>query len=1132
MFLNKQNISHKVITLLLSTFAMLMLNVACSNEYIDSPELMGTGEPGLNLTVSFYPNVSNDVASRAAGNAIETINSIYVAFFNTDGSLYKLENVKSFTNSTHTEHPEMSTEDSTNGGSWTEGSQARANFRIEGVKAGTYRIYCIANMPLSKSDILPTTDESITAEEKLKNIRVKWDKENIGANNQMFGYFTTANNMSTDKPIEGFLAPEINVADKTSNTQLHAWIKRAASKVTVAFDPSGLHQNVNIYIHKVTIKDIPAECLIGADNTPTAPETLDATDSSRGDQLILDGESLFFNANNEVTNTDPSGAGDAKTNHTHWMHLTNGSGTKGSDHSATADALFFYENMQGDYKNSTDKERYNKEPKAGWVHEYLDRPDADTDKRPWNYDTKDKINAGTYIEVEGYYNSTNEKNVTSGPITYRFMLGKNTTYNYNAQRNHHYKVTLCFNGWANQPEWHIEYVEEKPDLKVPPVFYMPYIYNQRVEMPVRWIGDIESLKFEIVENDWGPYQWDPTKAVTTGAMATSGAVNEFAWNVDAWNTYNGFNSNFTSGGTSHQYLGFLALALEREPDANIITNISFAGGTTALNQLKSDYTSSVRNRARQDQRTFTSAQLATGEYDPQGSNSDQAQQYTVTSESGSSTLMLPLFTRAKSMIQASGYSGNNPYEYFYRRARLRVTATFTNNQTKVAYSDVMQVPRITNPKGIWRDLAQTQDFNVTIMTRTNSSMTADFTPMVSDGSWSAEFESGNSSRNFAIVLGPDSYKEEGSKTGKIIGKTNTQMRFTVTFGGAAECAVIIVRYNGDKCVHRIFLRQGYAPMQVDEGGATWLSYNVKHGGNGHYQNQGTSANGTITNNPLSFGSYFKRNNVNNGILEKNNDKWGHLVDINTSGQERSLELSNGSSALWKNIYSWWLNNWETIENDPKEMVDTRYWQDINISGIGVCSLPTYAQFESLTNNSDFGFGIIYTDDAKTTQMKYNSATGYATEWNASSSQYGMRGVVVYNRHNANQIFFPFSKSGYGARRQAFVNYENRSKRGRLLYGDVDGQLVNGSDNNNIFRPIPYNLGYAPGAIYWIKQIKRNGHIEGNDKGNEEYYACAAWDMNYFNFDFAPYTAYCLWLTSSNKDESTGSDALPVRLVLK
>ncbi|MDE6634171.1 MAG: hypothetical protein K2J96_02785, partial [Bacteroidaceae bacterium] len=81
--------------------------------------------------------------------------------------------------------------------------------------------------------------------------------------------------------------------------------------------------------------------------------------------------------------------------------------------------------------------------------------------------------------------------------------------------------------------------------------------------------------------------------------------------------------------------------------------------------------------------------------------------------------------------------------------------------------------------------------------------------------------------------------------------------------------------------------------------------------------------------------------------------------------------------------------------------------------------------------------------------------------------------------------------------------------------------------NNQYRPIPYNLPYSSGALYWIKQIKMNGHYEATG-----YYPCAAWDMNYFNFDFGPYTANCLTRQSTSYGSSFGSDALPIRLVQK
>ena len=39
--------------------------------------------------------------------------------------------------------------------------------------------------------------------------------------------------------------------------ELHAWIRRAASKVTIAYDATGLKEGVFIYLKSVQIKDIP-----------------------------------------------------------------------------------------------------------------------------------------------------------------------------------------------------------------------------------------------------------------------------------------------------------------------------------------------------------------------------------------------------------------------------------------------------------------------------------------------------------------------------------------------------------------------------------------------------------------------------------------------------------------------------------------------------------------------------------------------------------------------------------------------------------------------------------------------------------------------------------------------------------
>ncbi len=1118
-----------ILPLTISLLSLLILP-SCVDDPLLDDRPVGPGQADVAMTVSFFPNVANDLGgSRAAGNAIEAIKTLQVAAFNEDGSLARLFNENELygldKNLSHTDTPSMSPEDAANGGSWTEGAQAKASFYLSGLPYGKYRFYAIANHRVSETALF--SDDDMTAEERLRAITVDWNTSAASANPQMFGYFTAASDKTTDRPVAGHQAPTLRI--DRANASLHAWIKRLASKVTVAFDGSGLHKNVNIYIHKVTVKDIPRSCHLGEDNSPSSSL------ADRSDVLHLDGETIFFN------NSGPADAnpGDGEANRTKWLAINNGTPVLGSDHSATAPALFFYENMQGDYPGD---ERFNKEPKAGWVHEYLNRPDADWHKRPWDYDTKDKIATGTYIEVEGFYESTNDLNTTSGPIKYRFMLGKNTTYNYNAQRNHHYKLTLRFKGWANQPEWHIEYVEEKPALYVPEPYYMPYLYNQRVDMPIRYIGDIQKLRVEIVENDWGPYDKAAGSFPAAGAVPAAGvSTNDFLWNRPAWNTYNGLipAGQETADRSAHPYLGFLALRLVKNSPTNLVPdktyNSHISGSVNqALTDLRNCYyntTSMVctdgvtRTRGPQNYREFTKEQLQARAWEPDVEYDNLEENYLVNEEAGARTLMLPLFTRAKTMILNSGYSGNNPYEYHHRKAKLKVTATFADGTVLTEYASILQVPRITNPKAVWRDATGTpSEFEVTLMGRSGPRRDADYIVMANEGSWSAEIESGNTTGNFSL-------KGDNTTTmvnGVLYGRTKSAVRFKVGFKGKKDCAVVLVKYNGEKCAHRVFLRQGYDPMQVDPGGATWAAYNLHHGGrdsfkdnaNGGIYETSTATGGSFVGSPLRFGSMFKRRNLVHGILEENNDKWGHMVSINTSGARRSLSLSSGTSRTWRNIMGYWLTDSKTNGQNTGETTDQLQWTPIKVNGDSkTYYLPTYDQFNSLTTHAEFGFGILYGDGASTTQTSFAAATGY----DGKNASYGMRGVVVYNKQNAHQIFFPISKSGQGRRNVAWQFSE--ANMGRLLYGDVDYVLTQDRHATNIYRPIPYNLPNNAGALYWLRKINPTGHIEAGAKT-----ACAAWDMNYFNFDFGPYTANCLFRVKTMSTEDTGSDALPIRLV--
>ena len=117
-------------------------------------------------------------------------------------------------------------------------------------------MYAVVNMNRT------LTEAETASEEALRAIQLTWNAKSIASNNAMFGFFDTEANKATVKTA----APDITI--NAQAVSLHAWVKRAASKVTVAYDGSNLYENVYIYIHSAQIKDIPAQCFLGKENTP------------------------------------------------------------------------------------------------------------------------------------------------------------------------------------------------------------------------------------------------------------------------------------------------------------------------------------------------------------------------------------------------------------------------------------------------------------------------------------------------------------------------------------------------------------------------------------------------------------------------------------------------------------------------------------------------------------------------------------------------------------------------------------------------------------------------------------------------------------------------------------------------
>lgn len=125
----------------------------------------------------------------------------------------------------------------------------------------------------------------------------------------------------------------------------------------------------------------------------------------------------------------------------------------------------------------------------------------------------------------------------------------------------------------------------------------------------------------------------------------------------------------------------------------------------------------------------------------------------------------------------------------------------------------------------------------------------------------------------------------------------------------------------------------------------------------------------------------------------------------------------------------------------------------------------------------------------------------------------MRGVVCYAWNTATgkggfeQVFFPISASGYGRRKQWISEGTNR---GVLRYGDVKETVA-------LPRAMVFDLCQTPGAMYWLRQGKYNGHFEGGT-----YYNSFAWDINYYIYAFETY--------HYNGIDGNGTDALLLKLV--
>lgn len=988
---------HQII---LSIFAVAIsaLLTGCADDF---PERnfgpTGEGEVTIEAAVDFRPMAG--ALSRAAGNSISEIDKIWVLLYSTDGNLV-------FSTQLDRTDVTISSENRTDSDTGTDFDRAedkteRAKFKLT-VPYGHYRMYAVANV----GNIERYSNE-IASEAGLKAIRFNWNNEDISANSQMFGYFSPEGETWT-----GSEAPIVRIDGTTRS--LCAWIKRVASKVTVAFDGSKLRKGVNIYIKSVSIKDIPYSSQLGEGNA------VKSTDSPlyapvHSSQTIVYGEGSMDQAETLwpcITKENPSGDPDIS-----------------SDHSSTADALFFFENMQG---TGIGKEKWQDADGDGKV----DYPGANDPESDDFKDNKDGRSLGTYIEVEAYYKAKLFDNNSSGRIVYRFMLGKDTERDYNAERNHHYKLTLRFNGNANDVDWHIDYTKED-GIFMPVPYYISYVYNESLIMPVTIVGNIEGDLTATIDadeeqnkNSWAPADPDPDLDYYTGTL----------FNPGPWN-------------------GFLSLRGVKEP-----VIVPPAGQSWTGNYNQTYWESNNRGK-----RTYTA--IPSDKPYEEGSSDGS---YTVSKEGNEMHFNIPLYTRAKQLIKETAYTGNNVFTAYRRKAIVTFSATI-NGKPYTTKAEIIQVERIVNPKGIWRSHTNTDPFHVELKIRKKES-DKNFINVTSEGPWTAKLESG--SEYFEISSDDATY---GSIP--VTGLTGSSVQFYVrpkSAIGANEvrCGMINVTYHDNSCVHHIYLRQGYAPLDVVGDGIQWHSYNM-------YAAEEEALS------PLEEGSMFKFGNWNDAILAENNIDKGYGV----APGSYSFRLASGESKEWSEIAPCGVNLAADSVHKLSFSAPTTMGANVRVA--------KFSDYKSIYSNSNiaYGYGVLYGDGATETAGDEASAYGYMRSGTSTQSACGMRGCFIYNTTNGSNIFFPIGASGYGHRKSQYDENVDNGYGGVLRYASRSHVMTDYKNSYINVRPLFYDVYKSNGAVYYLQGCEKGVSLPGS--GSDQTTA-TAWDINYHTFDFYSY----------------------------
>lgn len=937
----------------LSLFVVCL--ASCKKDIGLTDEIVGTGESLVECAITFRPMTpALNGKTRAAGDAIKGINSLCVLLYDGAGNL--VEN-----------YPIIGYKES-------QTPTSRATFSLK-VPYGRYYVYAVANM-----GDLAVYAEAIKTVDGLKKISFDWNSDDIAANSQMFGYFNLKGSGSGGMGS----APLLTINKK--NMALEAGIRRAASKVTLAYDGSQLAEGVFVYIESVQIKDIPSSCLLGDSNI---------VKSKAG---LIDGAKIAYVAPGTPINDNwPALIAKGRP---YFPYDAAPEKLSTEAHSESAEALFFYENMQGQGKDKAQ-----------------DRENMGDKSKP-----KDDKPYGTYIEVTGYYRSINPDKVGNGPIKYRFMLGKDIKTDYNAERNYHYKLTLCFNKFANDADWHIDYEIIPPSLAVPDEYYISYLYNRTMNLPITIHtggGKLKSLSARILTNNWAPYNSDLNYASQYDYEA-------YPDRIDLNKPWNGF---LSLRKTKYKILDN---AKEDNPE----------GGIHKISDNKSYYEDPSRPLGEREYKVKagTNIDAEDGDYSLIYNDSDQTVD-----------IQIPFYTREKQLIINTGYTGNNPYVAYRRHATVEITAEVespTGDGSTELLKDtcnIFQGRRIVNPKGIYRSHDKTTPFHVNLKVLPKEDATS-FMPLTSYGPWRATVVSEDG--DFVTL--------DGGK--EVSGTSGSQIDFTVGFSSTcraneSRCAVIRVEYNYYSCHHLIFVRQGHAPIRMISNGVKWHTFNLL-----------TKDNEVAS--PCDEGSLFRYGNLEQPIAASNQKNkrspWIHVEPTDFSSDiNMDFELAGGGTSKW-----------DSIKYDSYDAAQPHWMETLDLSG---ARIARYEDYHLMFNDSaiEFNYGVLYGDEATETATLMEDVYGYRSGDSITTAGRGMRGCFVYNSETGKNLFFPIGASGYGRRRGVDGDWSGSFTKNAKCVHRYASRTTFYPEPGLGDRPLFYDLFMRPGALYWLER-KNNG----------------------------------------------------------